>query len=236
MSRITNRKTGCLRWLPALAGLMGFAGDLLLGYIKPGGRGLYGMAQTGWSGMAYWRPALSMALMAIAFPLYMLGLYAAARQIASVSPATGRRFFVATGIANLGGLFIHAWFCVPQIAYRHVFDTDGPEAALALTDRIYRALGPTAAITLVVAGAALSYLFVAVLRGRTPYPRAGAVANPLVVACVTVPLWLLFRNSPAFYALMLSTPNLGFLSFFLLVAVRDIRAKREGVVWPRLGL
>jgi len=236
MNGAKNRHVAFLRWLPVLAGVMGFAGDLLLGLVEPGGRGLYAMVQAGWSRMAYWRPALSMALMAVAFPLYQLGLYSAARQIASVSLTTGRRFFAATGIANLGGLFIHAWFCVPQIAYRHVFDTDGPEAALALTDRIYRALGPTVAITLAVAGVALSYLCVSVLRGRTPYPRTGAIANPLAVACVTVPLWLLFQDSPVFYALMLSTPNLGFLSFFLLVAVMDIRAAREGIVWPRLGL
>ncbi|MBP7402295.1 MAG: hypothetical protein KBA30_06735 [Clostridia bacterium] len=222
--------------LPVTAAFLAWIGDLLLGYVQPGGMGMYGMVQTGWADVAFWRPALSMAFAAVAFPLQAVGLYAAARQMTSVSPRTGRRFFVLGGLAVLGGLFIHAFFCLPQAAYRFMAQGGDLDRALRLTDRLYAVMTPTIGITLALYAVALVFMFGTVVTGKTPYPRWCAAANPLAVACVTVPVWLAWRDSATAYAFMLGTPNLGMLLFFLVTAVQGRTLRKEGRNLPLLGL
>ncbi len=225
-----------LHILSIVAALLAWVGDLLLGYVQPGAQGLYGMAQAGWVEMALWRPLWSMALVAVAFPLFLPGLYAASRQMARVSLRTARVFLVLAVLAGMGGLFIHALFCVPQAIHRYLTQVGQGAWALPLTDQIYAVLTPTIGVALTLYALALLWLLFVVASGRTPYPRWGAVANPVAVALITVPLWLINRSSPELYALMLSTPNLGMLLFFLMTAVDQRRVQKQQLVLPRLGL
>lgn len=222
--------------LPIAAALLAWVGDLLLGYVQPGAQGLFGMAQRGWIEVAYWRPLWSMAFAAVAFPLFLPGIYAACRQMARVSPGAARVFLVLAALAGMGGLFIHAFFCVPQVIHRYLSQAGLESWALPLTDRVYAVLTPAIGVALALYALALGWLLFVVSTGRTPYPRGWAAANPLVVALVTVPLWLTHRFSPHLYALMLSTPNLGMLLFFLVTAADQRRVRRQQIALPRLGL
>jgi hypothetical protein len=214
--------------LPILAAILATTGDFLLGYVEPGAIGRYGMVQAGWSDVALWRPALSMFFAVIAFPLYLVGLHAISRQIAAVSPVTARVFIAASVLASLGWLFIHALFCIPQIAYKYLHDAGEPVLALGLTDQIYRLLTPTILVCLAMLAAALAFLFVAIISGKTMFAGWCALANPLVVAVAMVPLVLLFPDSALVYGFSLSTPNLGMLSFFIVAAVYGYKQTKEG--------
>jgi hypothetical protein len=222
--------------LPAIAAALAWIGDLLLGYVQPGAMGMYGKVQTGWSEVVYVRPMISMAIAAVAFPLFLPGLYAASRQMATVSLRSARIFLIFAVAACTGGLFIHAFFCVPQIIHRFLALEGWPDLALRLTDRIYAVLTPTIGITMLLYIAALGWLLVAVITGKTPYPRSCAAANPLSVAVITVPLWLSGRESAYLYAFMLGTPNLGMFLFFLVTAVYGHRMLKTNRRMPHIGL
>lgn len=222
--------------IPIVAAALAWIGDLLLGYVQPGAMGMYGMVQTGWSEVVYARPMYSMAIAAVAFPLFLPGLYAASRQMATVSLRIALVFLGLAVAACTGGLFIHAFFCIPQIIHRFLALEGLSDLALRLTDRVYAVLTPTIAITMILYITALGWLLFAVITGKTPYPRSCAVANPLVVALVAVPLWLPGRESPYLYAFMLGTPNLGMFLFFLVTALYGRRAMKTNRNMPRLGL
>ncbi len=205
--------------LPLFGGTLALIGDFLLGWLEPGAMGTFGMAQVGWADVALWRPALSMFFASIAFPLYLVGLYGIYGQILPVSARTARTFLTSSALASVCGLFVHAFFCLPQYAYKFLYDTGHPDLALRLTNGMYGMLAPTIAVCLALPAAALLILFVAIIRKRTPYARWCALANPLAIAFVTVPVALLFPDSAFLYGLCLSTPNLGFLSLFAVAAV-----------------
>ena len=166
--------------LPIAACIVMVASDYLIGFVTPGSLGQYGMVQSGWSEVAPWRPALSLFLAALAFPLYLAGLRAASRRISETDPKVAKTFLALSIVSSLGWLFIHAIFCIPQLAYKFIHDAGYPDLALALTDKILVMFTPVIAICLIWGAASFGYLMVAILRRKTMYARWVALLNPLV--------------------------------------------------------
>ena len=205
--------------LPIIAGILALAGDFLLGYMQKEAIGTFGMVQAGWADVSLWRPALSLFLASLAFPMYLAGLYAVSKQIEETSRKTAKIFLFTSIVSSLGWLFIHAIFCVPQYAYKFLYDAGYPELALKLTNDLYEMVAPPLFICLVSLVIAFAFLFIAIVRKKTIFCKWIALLNPLVIAMVTVPLAFLFPSSAFIYSISVGTLNLGMLLFFIVAAV-----------------
>lgn len=209
--------------LPIVACVIMVASDYLIGFVTPGAIGQYGLVQSGWSEVAPWRPALSLFLAAIAFPLYLVGLQAISRRIAETDPKVARTFLSLSVGSSLGWLFIHAIFCIPQLAYKFIHDAGHPDLALALTDKIFFMFTPVIVVCLLWGTAAFGYLLVAILRKKTPYARGVALLNPLVAMVLMILARALFSGSIWVFSTSLGMLNWGMLSFFIAAAAFEYK-------------
>lgn len=227
MQRI-NRRHLIFLCLTIVGSGLALAGDLLIGCVEPGALGKYGMIQASWAKAALWRPALSLVLASIAFPLYLPGLYVVSRKMEASSPRAGRAFLITTCISATGWLLLHALYCIPQFVYKYVFDAGYPALALELSDKIIGMGIPS----LIAAGlptlAAYVILFIEVIRKKTPYSRWCVLMNPLVTALATVILAAIFPASIFFAGLSMCKLNLGMFLFFIAAAVYEYRGAGYG--------
>jgi len=206
--------------------LLALTGDFLIGWVEPGSLGIYGMVQVGWPQVAIWRPTLSLILASIAFPFYLPGLYAVSKRIEENSPRAGRVFLFTSFASSTGWLLIHAAFCIPQFAFKYIYDAGYPDLALKLTDKMLEMAVPSIIVSSLTMMAAFGVLFVVIVRRKTIYGRWFVLMNPLVVAPVTILLAYIFPDSIFFAGLSMCKMNLGMFLFFLVAAIYEY--KRQG--------
>lgn len=209
--------------LPVAAGIIMVASDYLIGFVTPGAIGQYSMVQASWSEVALWRPALSLFLAAVAFPMYLAGIQGVTRRIAERNPKVAKAFYFLSIGSALGWLFIHAIFCIPQLAYKFIYDAGYPDLALALTDKILVMFTPVIAVCLAWGTAAFGCLMVAILRKKTPYARWVAFLNPLVTTVLAISARALFPESIWVFSTSLGMLNWGMLSFFIAAAAHEYK-------------
>ena len=205
------------------ATLLTLAGDLLIGWVKPGSLGMYGMIQVGWPQVAIWRPTLSLILASIAFPFYLPGLYAVSKRIEETTPKAGRAFLIISFASSTGWLLIHAAFCIPQFAFKYIYDAGYPDLAVKLTDRMLEMAVPSIIVSSLSMIAAFGILFVVIVRRKTIYGRWFVLMNPVVVAPATILLAYIFPDSEFFASLSMCKMNLGMFLFFLVAAVYEYK-------------
>ncbi|MEI8199524.1 MAG: DUF6796 family protein [Eubacteriales bacterium] len=207
----------------AAACLLALTGDLLIGWVEPGSLGKYGMIQAGWPQVAIWRPTLSLILASIAFPFYLPGLYAVSKRIEETSPGAGRVFLFASFASSTGWLLIHAAFCIPQFAFKYIYDAGYPDLAVKLTDKMLEMTVPSVIVSSLLMITAFGVLFVVIVRSKTVYGRWFVLMNPLVVAPATILLAAIFPDSIFFAGLNMCKMNLGMFLFFLVAAVYEYK-------------
>jgi len=209
------------------ATLLTLTGDLLIGLVEPGSIGIYGMVQEGWPQVAIWRPTMSLILAAVAFPLYLPGLYAVSKRIEETSPKAGRAFLYTSFASSTGWLLIHAAFCIPQFAFKYVYDAGYPDLAVKLTDSMLEMAVPSTIISSVLMLLAFGVLFVVIIRRKTIYGRWYVLMNPLVVAPATILLAYIFPDSIFFAGLSMCKMNLGMFLFFLVAVVYEYKRQNR---------
>lgn len=214
--------------LTVIAAAMGIAADFLLGFVRPGSIGRYSIAQTGWAEISLWRPGVSMLLAAIAFPLYLFGIYVIAQRIAPVLPRISKAFWMLSIFSSAGWLLSHVFFCFPQYAYAYLAQNGQSELALTLADKLLWMLFPALLVYAVLMAASLGVLFAALISGKTPYPGWVAFLSPFTAAALFSTLRLVFPESTFILALTTASVHVGMLFLFAVVTAYEIHFRRNG--------
>ena len=202
----------------AIAGLLGIMADFLIGYVEPGSSGLFGMAQTGWETLPLWRPMVSMLMLSVIFPAYILAVLVLSRDIEKQSPRMGNLLRVTMLISCPGWMLVHGLFSIPQYVYAYLHQTGNSGLASEISDAILTIAAPSLIITFIFMAFALIILMMAIASGQTRFPRHFAFFNPLVVAAITLPLMQIFPGSALVLGLSMGTMHWGMLLFFAFAA------------------
>ncbi len=215
-----------IRWITAslIASIVGIAADLILGYVTPGSIGAGGIIQVGWADVALWRPAASMLMVSVAFPVYLLGFRVLFEKLREALPKTAQTFWVLALASSCGGVIVHAFFCYPQYVYAYLSQRGDSQTAFEVSEGLLWMLVPSLLIFMPLMAAALLVLIGAFGSGKTGYPRVTAAIGPLSVAAVLSLMRVAFPESALVLGLTTSSVHIGLLLVFGIMLVWELRA------------
>ncbi len=213
--------------LTVVGSLVALVGDLLIGWVEPDAIGTYGMIQASWSQIPAWRPALSLILASIAFPLFLPGLLVLSKRLQERFPKAGKVFLITSFSASTGWLFIHAGFCIPEFTYKYVYDAGYPDLAVRLTDKMLYLFTPSIIVSSLSMLAAFVILFAAIISGKTIYSRWCVLMNPIIIVLISKALSFLFPASIFIGGVSMCRMNMGMFLFFIVVGICEHRRLKE---------
>lgn len=206
-----------------IASIFGIAADLILGYTEPGSLGYFGIIQSGWADTALWRPSVSMLLATVAFPIYLLGFRVFFEKFRPALPRLAKALWATSLFSGCGGVIVHAFFCVPQYIYAEMSQSGDPETGLRISDEITRMLAPSLFVYMVSIAAVLVLLIIAILSGKTDYPRIVALLSPIPVAAILSALRLISPFSALVLGLTTASVHIGMFLLFGYIALKEAR-------------
>lgn len=180
-----------------MLGLIGLAGGILCALadifldLKGKGNqksGKYKLIDSNWINMAEWRFPLSIAIAALAVPMYYMGLVAMGNQIRITAPVLARIFLICATVGSMGGLFIHASLCYLPIIYKKLSKDGHANLAEELIDKIFHSVKiPFFTLYLILVFATSIIVVIAILNNYLSVTAYCALLNPVIFMIVGVP-------------------------------------------------
>lgn len=195
-----SEKTSDFLYLFGIAGaVIAIIADFLIGNIdRLGIVAGYGIIREGYSTMPLWQPAVSMIMVTVAFPLYLITFWKVSRDLALTVPKTARIFWGSVQFSSLGWLLLHAAYCWPIYIYRLLCDKIGIKAAGELIIDFGWTSFPYAAFFALTGMVPAAILVVSVLRKKTNFPRGVVFFSPFIIAPLIFVIFYLVLPQNAF--------------------------------------
>lgn len=149
--------------------------------------GKHKFMDSNWANMSEWRFKVSILLVAVGVPLYLLGATSMARQLADADLYFGLVFWVVMMVGSIGGFFIHAFLCCIPIIYKIMINRAGFELTEEVINRIYNAIKiPFFMMYTALVGVSSIMLFIAKAMGYLYIPFIMLALTPLPLLIIGV--------------------------------------------------
>lgn len=181
-----------------ILGLVGLAGGVLCAvadiFFDLKGRGnkkigKYKIIDSNWVKMAGWRFPLSIAIAAVAVPMYYMGIVAMRNQLYAANPFLADIFWLSGTAGAIGGLFIHATVCYFPMIYKKLYIENQAKLAEDMLDGIFNSIKiPFIALFLLLTAVTSIVLIIAILKNYLRIPVLFIILNPLGLTIIGVSL------------------------------------------------
>lgn len=142
--------------------------------------GKYGIIDSNWVNMAGWRFSLSVAVAAIAVPMYYMGIIAMTNQLQAANRLLGTSFWVAGTVGAIGGLFIHATLCYFPMIYKRLAKDNQSELAENIINGIFNSIKiPFITVFVLLTIVTSVIIVIAIIRDYLAIPAYFIILNPL---------------------------------------------------------
>lgn len=142
-----------------------------------------------WVKMAGWRFPLSIAIAAIAVPMYYMGIVAMGNQLHGANPFLANIFWLSGTAGAMGGLFIHATVCYFPMMYKKLHLEGQAQLAEDMINGIFNSIKiPFIALFLLLTAVTSVVLIIAILKSYLRISVGFIILNPLVLTLIGVSL------------------------------------------------
>ncbi len=181
-----------------------------------------GLIESNWIKMSAWRFGVSIALAAIAVPLYSCGVVSLALQILKNNEFLAYSLLACIFIGAMGGFFIHSMICIMPIIYKELMEKADFARAEGVIDRVWKTIRIPFVILYIILVIGTSVLIVtAILTHAIDVPWWCVFLNPVVFQIVGLLLRVVkkdwFYDLPSICAASLGLASIGVIGLINLI-------------------
>jgi len=179
-------------------GLLCAVADILLDLKGPGNVkiGKHKLIDSNWTKMSVRRFSWSVAVAAVAVPMYYMGIVAMKNQLAAANSLLVNIFWIAGTAGAIGGLFIHATLCYCPLIYKRLAKENQAELAEQIIESLYGVVKiPLMVMFTLLTIVTSVVIIIAIFKGWLAVPVCFAALNPLALTITGVALRKIFPRA-----------------------------------------
>lgn len=211
--------------LGILGGLLCAGADMLLDMKGKDNKkigSVTGLIESNWIKMSEWRFKASIALAAVAVPLYSCGVVSLVLQMQEENKPLSFALMATIFVGAMGGFFIHSMICIMPVIYKELMAKADFERAEGVINRIWKAIQlPFYILYVILVIGTTGIIIASILTGALNVPKWCILLNPVVFQIVGLVLravkkdW--FYDLPSICAASLGLASIGVIGIINLV-------------------